>query len=200
MKIYLLLAHSANDSFNGLLADAYEQAARAKGHEVRRQNLGELHFDPVLRHDHNNRQPLEPDLRQAQANILWCNTWIICYPVWWGSVPALFKGFIDRCLTSNFAFRYHAHNPLWDQLLKGRSAYLISTSDAPGWWLWWRYRNSDINALKRATLEFCGFKPVYTLRIGRLRFLNERRRQAIIAGLIKKIPICFDVPAACCYS
>ncbi len=32
MKIYILLAHPDKDTFNGRLADAYEQAATAKGH------------------------------------------------------------------------------------------------------------------------------------------------------------------------
>ncbi len=48
MKIYILLAHPDKDSFNGRLADAYENAAKNKGHEVRRQNLGEMKFDPIL--------------------------------------------------------------------------------------------------------------------------------------------------------
>ena len=48
MKIYILLAHPDKDSFNGRLADAYEKAAKSRGHKIRRQNLGEMKFDPIL--------------------------------------------------------------------------------------------------------------------------------------------------------
>lgn len=131
MRIYILLAHPDRDSFNGRLADAYEAAAIARGHEVRRQNLGEMTFDPVLWHGYRRIQPLEPDLVAGQQNITWCEKWVIFYPIWWGAVPALLKGFFDRALYSDFAYRYHDKDPFWDKLLKGRSAHVITASDAP---------------------------------------------------------------------
>lgn len=100
MKIYLLLAHPDKNSFNGALTDAYETAALAKGHTVRCQNLGDMNFDPILWKGYHTVQELEPDLKEAQNNILWCEHWVIIYPIWWGSLPALFKGFIDRTLYS----------------------------------------------------------------------------------------------------
>ncbi|MDJ1467664.1 NAD(P)H-dependent oxidoreductase [Xanthocytophaga flava] len=154
MKLYILLAHPDTDSFNGQLADAYEQAAIGKGHEVRRQNLGELTFDPILWKGYKEIQKLEPDLQEAQRNIIWCDNWIIFYPVWWGSVPALFKGFIDRTLYPGFAFKYHDKGPFWDKLLRGRSAHVITTCDAPWLWIWWEYHNSDIRTVRNAILQF----------------------------------------------
>ncbi len=187
MKIYILLAHPDKDSLNGRVADAYELAAKNNGHEVRRQNLGDMKFDPILWKGYKVVQELEPDLKQAQENILWCNKWVIIYPIWWGSVPALFKGFLDRTLYSDFAYRYHKKDPLWDKLLKGRSAHIITTCDAPLWWIWWQYRSSDANTIKRATLEFCGFSPVKLTRISRLKYLNEQQRQNRIDRIIKTI-------------
>lgn len=135
MNIYLLLAHPNKSSFNGKLADVYEGAMLAVGHHVRRQNPGEMHFDPILWRGYSDIQQLEPDLRKAQENILWCNKWVIIYPVWWGSVPALFKGFLDRTLLPGFAFKYHQKDPFWDKYLSGKSAHIITTSDALAIWL-----------------------------------------------------------------
>ena len=188
MKIYILLAHPDSDSFNGKLADAYEMKAKEKGHEVRRQNLGNLHFDPILWKGYKVIQELEPDLKEAQANILWCTKWVIFYPLWWGSVPALFKGFLDRALYSGFAYKYHKSGWVCDKLLKGRSAHIITTCDAPRWWIWWQYRNSDINTVKRAVLNFCGFSPVKVTRIGRVRYLNDMQRLRKIDEVTKTIP------------
>jgi putative NADPH-quinone reductase len=175
LNIYLLLAHPDIESFNGRIADAYEKAALEAGHTIRRQNLGDMKFDPILWKGYKDRQPLEPDLISAQQNILWCNHWVIVYPMWWGSVPALFKGFLDRTLLSGFAYKYHDKGPLWDKLLTGRSAQLISTSDAPWWWIWLMYRNSDTNMLKHAVLNFCGIAPVKATRIDNVRQSDYRR-------------------------
>lgn len=186
MNIYLILAHPDKNSFNGRLADDYEQEALKRGYTIRRQNLGDLHFDPVLWKGYAQIQELEPDLKQAQENILWCERLVIIYPVWWGSVPALFKGFLDRALLPGFGFRYHQKGPFWDKLLKGRSALIITTSDAPAVWLWWQYRNSDINTIKQAVLKFCGFKPVRSIRIGGMRYLNEQQRSKKAVDFIRK--------------
>ena len=184
MKIFILLAHPDKETFNGSIADAYESKALELGHQVKRRNLGEMDFDPILWKGYKVVQELEPDLKQAWENILWCDQWIIIYPVWWGSVPALLKGFLDRTLLPSFAFKYHEKDPLWDKLLKGRSALLVTTADAPKLWLWWQYKNSDLNTMKEAVLKFCGFSPVKTKRITRLRYLTDVQRQREIDKLI----------------
>ena len=51
MRIYVLFAHPDPESFNGQLAAGYCFATSAAGHEVRRQDLFELEFDPILRLD-----------------------------------------------------------------------------------------------------------------------------------------------------
>jgi NAD(P)H dehydrogenase (quinone) len=187
MKIYILLGHPDNESFNSRIAAAYYKAAKENGHEVRLQRIGDMAFDPVLWKGYKANQELEPDLKQAQENILWCEKWVIVYPVWWGSVPAILKGFFDRALYKGFAFRYHAGDPFWDKLLKGRCAEIISTCDSPWWWIWWQYRNSDINTVKKAILEFCGISPVKVTRIAGLRYLNDAAREEQIKKVVKSL-------------
>jgi len=187
MKIYLLLGHPDKDSLNGEIAEAYCRAATEKGHEVRIQRVGEMIFDPILWKGYKLIQELEPDLKQAQENITWCDKWVIVFPMWWGNLPALLKGFLDRVLHPGFAFKYHDRDPLWDKFLKGKSAELISTSDGPWWWNWWQYSNCDLTALKTATLGFCGVSPVKTTRISSVRFLNNQQLQQKIQK------ICADI-------
>jgi NAD(P)H dehydrogenase (quinone) len=187
MNIYILLAHPDKESFNGQLADFYAEAARSKNHNVRIQRLGEMKFDPILWKGYKVVQELEPDLKAAQENILWCEKWVIIYPIWWGSVPAIFKGFIDRTLYSGFAYKYHTKDPLWDKLLKGKQAHIITTCDAPRWWIWWMYRNSDIYAIKNATLRFSGISPVMVTRIGRMKHLSEEQRSRKILSIVGSI-------------
>jgi len=189
MRIYLLMAHPDAISFNGALADAYEAAARQRGHEIRRHDLGRLNFDPILHRGYEVIQELEPDLLAAQENIAWCEHWVIFYPVWWGSVPALLKGFFDRVLLPGFAYHPHETGPFWDKRLTGRTARIVTTADAPSLYLWWQYRNSDLNTIRRAVLNYCGIGPVKSTRIGSVRFLSaDKRRQWLerMPGLVPK--------------
>lgn len=179
-RILVLVGHPAAASLDRSLAEAYAEGARASGAEVRELRLSALQFDPILHEGHHAVQELEPDLRAAQELILWANHLVIVYPIWWGSVPALLKGFLDRALYSGFAYRYHDDGPLWDKLLRGRSARLITTSDAPGWWIRFAYRNSDVAMMKHAVLEFCGVSPVRVTRFTRTRHRTDGERNGWI--------------------
>lgn len=47
-RILVILGHPNKESFNGALAQAYIQGASQAGAEVRRLDLGDLEFDPVV--------------------------------------------------------------------------------------------------------------------------------------------------------
>jgi putative NADPH-quinone reductase len=125
--------------------------------------------------------PLEPDLLRAQELIRSCTRLVVCYPPWWGSGPALLKGFVDRVFLPGFAFKYRENSPLWDKLLQGRSAEIWLMSDSPRFWFVLKYWNSPIQWLKTATLEFCGFGPVSVHVVDRVRFLTDEQRQKALS-------------------
>lgn len=183
MRIFILLGHPDTESFNGEIADAYEVAARAAGHEVRRQDVGALAFDPLLPHGYKAPVPLEPDLVAAQENLAWCERFVLVYPMWWGSMPALLKGWFDRVLLPGFAFKYHDADPWWDRYLTGKTAHIIATSDCPALYARFWYRDGDLIGLKRAILGFCGIKTVKTRRIGRVKYLDRAARDKAIEAV-----------------
>ena len=93
--------------------------------------LGELVFDPVLHNGYSDIQALEPDLLSAQSDILWATHLVFVFPIWWGGIPALMKGFLDRIFLPGFAFKYRAGKTFPDKLLQGRTAHLLVTLDTP---------------------------------------------------------------------
>jgi NAD(P)H dehydrogenase (quinone) len=183
MRIYLLLGHPDKDSFCGAIADAYEASAKAAGHEVRRQDLGALSFDPILHHGYKTIQALEPDLVQAQDMLTWCEHWVLVYPMWWGSVPALLKGFFDRVILPGFAFQPHENDPRWDKLLKGRTGHIFRTADGPNIYSLLAYRDSDIATVKNATMQFCGVSPVKVTKFGGVGRASAEKRKGWLEGV-----------------
>ncbi|MEN0059752.1 MAG: NAD(P)H-dependent oxidoreductase [Bdellovibrio sp.] len=159
-KILVINAHPNSQTLCGALAQHYIRGARDSGHDVKLLELSQLRFDPILHKGYLEIQELEPDLVQAQKDILWAEHLVFVFPMWWGTVPALLKGFLDRAFLPGFAFKYHQNDPFWDKLLRGRSGRLIFTTDAPSLWNFFINRDPAINMMKRAVLEFCGVKPV----------------------------------------
>jgi NAD(P)H dehydrogenase (quinone) len=175
-NIVVILGHPDSTSFCGALARSYADGARAVGATVREITLGNLSFDPVLRHGYAQIQPLEPDLVAAQGSITWADTLVFVYPTWWGAVPAVLKGFIDRTFLPGFAFNYRENSRLWDRLLAGRSARLLVTMDSPPWYYRWVMRQPGHQMMRRATLGFSGVKPVRTSEFGSVRRLGSGPR------------------------
>lgn len=159
-KILVILGHPDSESLCGALAGAYIESAKATDSEIRELQLGDLKFDPTLWKGYNRIQELEPDLVRAQELIQWSDHIVFVYPNWWGTMPALMKGFFDRVFLPGFAFKYREDSAFWDKLLSGRTAQLIVTMDTPPWYYRWIYRRPGHNEMKRTILGFCGIKVI----------------------------------------
>ena len=107
--------------------EAYVSGAKKAGAEVKILTIAELDFNPSLQFGYQQRMELEPDLVQAQQLILWAEHLVWIHPVWWGGLPAVTKGFIDRVFLPGFAFKYRENSVWWDKLLAGRTARIITT-------------------------------------------------------------------------
>ncbi len=180
MRTLILLGHPDKKSLCAALADSYEKGAREKGGDVMRLNISELSFNPNLRQGYKVIQNLEPDLVEAQRLIKWASLIVIVYPVWWGGVPAILKGFIDRIFLPGFAFKYRENSPMWDKLLTGKSGRLIVTSDAPAWWLYLTYFHPSVNMMKKAVCEFCGISPVTVMSFDSIKSASEKRIEGML--------------------
>ena len=183
-KVLIICGHPDSDSFVAALCREYAEGAAGGGHEVRRLALSEMVFNPIMR-GRKHEMPLEPDLLAAQESIRWCQHLVIGYPTWWGSMPALLKGFVDRTIQPGFGFKYREGSPLWDRLLAGRSARVMVTMDAPSMYDLLVYRASSRRTMTHPILRYCGFKPVRGSTFSRVRFSTAERRQSWLSSVRK---------------
>lgn len=184
-KILIINGHPDSASFNFGLAEAYKKGAMASGALVKEIVIRDLEFTPNLAFGYRQRTELEPDLLDSQEKILWADHLVWIYPVWWGSVPAIMKGFIDRVFLPGFAFQKRENSVWWDKLLRGKTARIITTMDQPAWYYWLVFREPSTNAMKKTTLQFCGINPVRVTSIGPIRLSKERYRLKWIAKIEK---------------
>jgi putative NADPH-quinone reductase len=176
-KILIINGHPEKGSFCAALAKSYQKGAQSIGAECKLVNLCELKFDPILHIGYRAQTELEPDLIQVQQDISAADHLVFVYPNWWGTYPALLKGFFDRVLIPGFAFKYHTNNPFWDKLLTGKTARLLVTMDTPPWYYNLGFGKPGHNSMKNCILGFCGVKPVKISVFSPIRSSTDKMRE-----------------------
>lgn len=177
-KILIINGHPNKESFNFGIAESYRKGALESGAEIKEIVISELSFNPNLQFGYQKIMEWETDLVEAWDKILWADHLVWIHPVWWGGLPAITKGFIDRLFLPGKAFRYRENSVWWDKLLKGKTAHIITTLDQPSLYYRLMFGRPSVNQLKRSVLEFCGIKPVNVTYIGIIKTSGESQRKA----------------------
>ncbi|MBS0250964.1 MAG: NAD(P)H oxidoreductase [Proteobacteria bacterium] len=109
MKILVVVAHGRANSLTRQVAEAFALSAREKGHEVEVADLVKERFDPVLTEvdepDWNDPDKTYSEaVRREMARIERNEATVMVFPVWWWSMPAILKGWIDRVWNHGWAY------------------------------------------------------------------------------------------------
>ena len=182
-KLLVIQGHPRDASFCNALVERYVKGARASGAEVRELSLNTLELEPWLKYDwgkNHDSIPLSEHLRQARELIAWSEHVTFAYPTFWTTPPALVKLFIEAIVASGFAFKYHkplwGGIPRWDKLLKGRTATIISTMDAPPFYMNW-YEGDPGGKMMKNVLRFTGIRLVGKHYFGSVVLSKPEKRE-----------------------
>ncbi len=176
-NILIINGHPDKESYNYAISNAYKKGAETTSANIKVINIIDLDFNPNLQYGYRKRTALEPDLIQAQKELKWADHIVWVYPVWWGSIPAIMKGFLDRVLLPGFAFKKREGSVWWDKYFTGKTARLICTLDQPPWFYSLINKSPSHKAMKKLTLNFIGVKSVKITSIGPLRLSKVSFRQ-----------------------
>lgn len=132
MKHLVIVAHPRPDSLTMSLARAYVAELAALGHQHTLYDLYFMEFDPVLTSTEMALPldgPRPPEVLQAQQDVEAADVVTIIYPLWWLSMPAILKGFVDRVFARGFA--YESRQGVTCGLLTGRKCVIVTLSGSP---------------------------------------------------------------------
>jgi NAD(P)H dehydrogenase (quinone) len=148
-KILVVTAHPEPRSLTGALASFAVDELRASGHEVRVSDLYAMKWKAAVDADDfpdlTGDRPLDvlaahgqatlagrltADVAAEQEKVRWSDAVILQFPMWWFSVPAILKGWIDRVFTNGFAHGPAVPPPYTEGALGGRRALLSVTIGA----------------------------------------------------------------------
>lgn len=155
-KILIINGHPSKDGFSYFISKEYLRSAKEAEAQVKEFNLAYKNFDPLF--SKYPKHPLEKDLTEAQELIRWADHVVFIYPTWWGAMPAILKGFIDRTFLSGFAFKYTPGGKP-QGLLRGKSARIITTAGSPAMYVLANHLLLT-GTLKFPILRYCGFRNI----------------------------------------
>ncbi len=123
MKVLIVCAPMSEHSFNAAMLATAIETLRAAGHEVTLSDLQAMNFNPVtraedflqpenaghIRYDLEQRHAVtrggfSPDIAAELDKLLWCDCLILQFPLYWFSLPAILKGWIDRVFVNGVVY------------------------------------------------------------------------------------------------
>ena len=179
-KIALIQGHPdpAGNRLCHALEEAYVNGARDAGHSVAIIAVGELEF-PLLRSQAEWKAGADgtpAGLLNAQRTCLEADHFVIIYPLWLGTMPALLKGFLEQALRPGVVMSEGEGFP--KALLKGKSARIVVTMGMPALAYRYYFMAHSLKNLQRNILGFAGIKPIRSTLFGMVEQASDAKRQA----------------------
>ena len=216
MNILIVYAHPEPQSLNGSLKEFTVERLSAAGHHVEVSDLYAMNWKAVLDRndsaDFDTRQRFDPssasryafqnglqsaDIAAEQQKLDRADMLILQFPLWWFSMPAIMKGWIDRVYACGFAYGVGEHSDShWgdrygEGRMAGKQAMIIVT--AGGWASHYGPRgvNGPIDDLlfpiQHGVLWYPGFEvlpPFVVYRTGRV---DEQKYKQLCDELGKRL-------------
>lgn len=196
MNILIILGHPDKNSFNHAIAQTCSMQLVKNGHTVFFHDLYDENFNPV--HQINLINAPNTDKKNLEKHIFDlknCDGIIIIHPNWWGQPPAIIKGWLDRVLLHDIAYKFEI-NQAGEQipigLLKAKAALVLNTSNT-SLELENSLYNDPLETLwKIRVFQFCGITKFQRRNFSVIKDSTEAIRANWLAEIRKLIDILFS--------
>ena len=150
MNVLVVFAHPEPKSLNGTLKDLAVKKLKDIGNKVKVSDLYHMRFKAILDPDdfleleNSDRfSPIMEQIHAAQTNsfasdikeemerVKWADLIIFQFPIWYGSMPAIMKGWFERILANGFASNMFEGKIYENAMMKGKKAMLSFTTGGP---------------------------------------------------------------------
>ncbi|XP_059544427.1 ribosyldihydronicotinamide dehydrogenase [quinone] isoform X1 [Myotis daubentonii] len=219
-KVLIVYAHQEPRSFNGCLKKVAVETLSKQGCTVTVSDLYAMDFEPratrnditgplsnpevfsygVEAYEACKKRSLTSDIVDEQKKVQEADLVIFQFPLYWFSVPAILKGWMDRVLCQGFAFDLPG---FYDSgFLKGKLALLSITTGSTAE----MYTKTGVSGdfkyflwpLQHGTLHFCGFKVLAPQISFAPETASEEERKQMVASWAQRLETIWqEVPIPC---
>ncbi|MBG9388071.1 NAD(P)H-dependent oxidoreductase [Caenimonas aquaedulcis] len=208
MNVLIVFAHPEPRSFGRALLDRGVATLREAGHEVVVSDLYAMEFNPVagagdfterrfpdaLQYDREQKHAsahhaFSPDIQAEIDKLQACDMLILQFPLWWFSMPAIMKGWVDRVFVNGLV--YGSGRRFDSGGMKGKRAMAAITTacypemvEADG-----LLAHLDINLwhLQHGTLGYAGFDVLHPFTAWSIHYTTPEKRAAYLDAYAQRL-------------
>jgi len=174
MRFLIVYAHLHKDGYCGHVLKQVTNFLDSQKKKYDILDLYEMDYDPLVRAFTPDGAVQTNSEDRVLQKMIKNKHLIFIYPVWWGVMPAILKGFIDRTLTTDYAYYFEGNIP--KGLLKN-DAIVFQTMGGPRF-LVRLVGNRPMKNIRNDILRFCGVKTkVY--QFGSCRGVEQQKLNEI---------------------
>ncbi|KAM6978415.1 NAD(P)H dehydrogenase [quinone] 1-like [Tautogolabrus adspersus] len=208
-KVLIVYAHQSSGSFNAAAKDAAVEILTAQGCTVEVSDLYALNFKAtataediigeVKNADHFRYAEetklaweagkLSADITEEQRKLTQADLIIFQFPMYWFTVPAIMKGWMDRVLTLGYA--YSQEKRYSQGIFKDKKAMLSFTTGSHESMFSANGINGDMNVtlwpLQNGILHYCGFQVLAPQIFWAPSHIPTEARSTMLEGWRKRL-------------
>ena len=183
-NVLLVIAHPKPTSFNHSILAVVKRELEAKGCTVQVRDLYANQFNPLLSESELTSIPkgnIPMDVQIEQKWIKWCNVLILIHPIWWSSMPAILKGYMDRVFSEGFAYKVEGNKPPAGCLSEKQVLILNTHGQAKE-----LYESKFYPAINQTTnpgYELCGMKLINHHYFAGIPYIPKEKREEILKNI-----------------
>ncbi|MES2153399.1 MAG: NAD(P)H-dependent oxidoreductase [Pseudomonadota bacterium] len=216
MNVLIVFAHNEPQSFNAAMKNLAVEELQAQGHAVTVSDLYAMDWNPVAsaadfqqrqqtdylvyaleqRHADKNGT-LAPDIKAELEKVMWADLVILHFPVYWFSMPAILKGWIDRVLVSGTCYggmRFYDRGGL-----SGKRAMLTCTLGGQQHMVVADGVHGELDAMfkpiLRGTLAYVGLSVLPTFVGYHVPYISQEARTACLLDYRRHLQALHSMPA-----
>lgn len=203
MKVLMVFAHPEPKSFGAALLRRGVQTLKDCGHEVQVSDLYAMDFEPVahagdftqrrfpnrLQYDREQKFAAQhsafvPQIQQEIDKLQWCDLLILQFPMWWFSMPAILKGWVDRVFANGVV--YGSGKRFETGGLKGKRAMVTITTGCEPTMMEPDGLLGDLNVvlwhLHHGTFGYAGLQALPPYACWFVNYTSDEQRNAYLDG------------------
>ena len=180
MKVMVIYAHPYDKSYNHAILESTLDGLKEANHEVDLLDLNKDGFNPVMTSEDlyslSLSKPVDPKVLEYQSRIENAQHLVFIFPVWYESVPAILKGFLDKVFSNGWAYKSVPGKNTPIGQLTHLNATVISTMGMPKMIYRLLYNNALKGVLIKGTLKFSGIKNIKWINMDNIQTVSNEKR------------------------
>ena len=187
MKTLVVFNHPYGGSYCSAILEAVEDGVKDGGQECRVINLDQDDFDPVMRAKdliafsgagrvgESALGTVDEQVMEYKKDLEWADHLVMIFPIWWMTMPAMMKGFVDKVIFPGVAYEMD-NGRLRTRLHSLKQVTIITTMNTPADIYRNNFGNSLEGSLMKGTFNQIGIHDIRWISLNMVKQSGDEKR------------------------